>query len=340
MLGLPHHGLSYKYHGFRGTWDFPGRLYSQGRPREHKRRAAKAHEQVLLCLDTIRHTEANGLTTTSSAEQKARGMAASGFFRQSGNFLYSAASLKDHPFNDQTPEVVVLGASNVGKSTFLNALMGSEEIARVSQKPGHTTLMNAYGVGPPPRCVLSAFQKGSPRPNHSLVIMDTPGYGFKSQSDWGTSIMRYLETRRMLRGAVLLLSSEKKLLSQDRWLLRALADSRTRTLIILTRADKNLGDWQVKCSDLARAAHEETRLLGEQLCRPTGDAVLWSSEILITAARIGTRQAPRIGGGMGAARVAILDMAGLDFCGPAQEEPEKIAYSGDVVSFEDVTWKT
>ncbi|KAL2202517.1 P-loop containing nucleoside triphosphate hydrolase protein, partial [Sarocladium strictum] len=154
-------------------------------------------------------------------------------------FLYSAAELRQHPVNDHAvPEILVMGASNVGKSSLLNSLFGRRDMARASKEPGKTTLMNAYGVG-------------KPAPKHGLILMDTPGYGFGSRNEWGQNIMTYIEKRKALRGALVLISAEKKLNDEDRWLLRQLASASTRITVVLTRADKLGGGLEQSCMNLA-----------------------------------------------------------------------------------------
>ena len=75
--------------------------------------------------------------------------------------LKSAVLPKDYPAADR-PEVAIVGRSNAGKSSLLNAMAGSQ-LARVSQVPGKTRLLNFYDVGK----------------NYRLV--DMPGYGFAAR---------------------------------------------------------------------------------------------------------------------------------------------------------------
>ncbi|CEJ94625.1 hypothetical protein VHEMI10144 [[Torrubiella] hemipterigena] len=265
------------------------------------------------------------------------------FFRKNPRFLYSAAALKDHPYNPLTPEVVLLGASNVGKSSFLNALVSRSGTARVGPRPGKTTLMNAYGVGPAPITPKKDLTPGTHKPTHPLIVMDTPGYGFKSKATWGKSIVEYLASRKALRGAIVLLSSEKKLLDTDRWILKTLADTNTRTLAVLTKVDKAKGRWSVVGSDMARALQEELRALEVQSDYEWSEGSGWVPDVYLTAAGMrGASNTLGNGGGMGGVRAAILEMAGIDLGvkrAKTPEEPQNKSYEGKIVSFDDLQWK-
>lgn len=96
--------------------------------------------------------------------------------------LWSASKFRTTPQSD-VPEVAFLGRSNVGKSSLLNALMG-KEMCWVSQKPGRTREMNAFGVG------------GAKGGESRVVVLDMPGYGKGSRGEWGTEIMKYLVGRK------------------------------------------------------------------------------------------------------------------------------------------------
>ncbi|OAA69084.1 GTP binding protein (EngB) [Cordyceps fumosorosea ARSEF 2679] len=291
------------------------------------------------------------LTTAVDRTAQAHLTHAAAFFEKDARFLYSAARPRDHPHNPHVPEVVILGASNVGKSTLLNALIGRRGIARTSARPGHTTLMNAYGLGPPaplpPRPEeesRSTPPPPPPPPRHGLVVVDTPGYGYRSQSTWGDSVVRYLGARTALRGAVVLLAAEKRLTAEDRWLLAALADADVRTLAVLTKADKVAGgEWAARCADKAEEVRRELRKAergGRSMGWREGEG--WSSDVLVTAAGLARMGKASNAAGMGAVRAAILDMAGV---APLEEladeqKPENISYTGKVVSFDDIVWKS
>lgn len=83
------------------------------------------------------------------------------------------------------PEVVFLGRSNVGKSSLLNAVMG-RNICHTSSKPGRTRTMNFFAVGGPDGA-------GSPG---KIVLLDMPGYGKGSRTEWGPEIIKYLVGRQ------------------------------------------------------------------------------------------------------------------------------------------------
>jgi GTP-binding protein len=302
------------------------------------------YKQVLLASKAIRHQPAPAslthITARSTKLQIQQLSAAEKFFASPCKFLYSAEALRHHAVNNHTPEIVVLGSSNVGKSTFLNALVGQSKAARVSQKPGRTTLMNAYGVGPLPKIPRELVPKGMPPPRHSLVVVDSPGYGFRSQASWGDSIMKYLGARKMLRGAVVLLSSEKKLMAEDKWMLRTLAEANTRTVVVLTKADKARSGWVDRCGSLAQVVRQEVdslnREFGGRWRRGDGAA----SQVYITAAGMESPGRLKNGGGMGGVRTAILEMAGFTLLETVTKNAETVTYTGPVVSFDDIQWKS
>ncbi|KAM3483042.1 hypothetical protein MY8738_003486 [Beauveria namnaoensis] len=307
-------------------------------------------------------------------------------FFKAASFLYSAADFKDHPYNVQVPEVVILGSSNVGKSTFLNALAGRPGIARTSARPGHTTLMNAYGLGPapppppppssPPDSTTTATTTPpphpppppSPSPQHSLIVVDTPGYGFRSQATWGETVVRYLGARKALRGAVVLVSAEKRLTPGDRWVLEALANADVRTLVVVTKADKadkaaarrdkQSGFWAGPCAAKAEEMREEMRRVERGTGTGWKEGAGWSSDVFVTAAGCpppGKKASKRTRdagdcvvahdmsnkAGMGAVRAAILEMVGLAVKdNGANQQPQNISYTGKIVSFDDIVWKS
>lgn len=303
----------------------------------------KPHKEALFTSTLIRHSSNSNsphLTTTTTKSQDAQISSAAAFFQQGFQFLYSAESLRHHPKNEHIPEILILGASNVGKSSFLNALVGKLDAARVSARPGKTTLMNAFAVGPLPKIPKGHVKQGEKLPRYSLVLVDTPGYGFKSQASWGDAVWKYIKARKMLRGAVVLISSEKKLMEQDKWLLRTLAEANTRTLVVLTKADKGGGSWTERCSDMAELLRGELRKISRSAGNGWREGSGWNPDIYITAA--GMDRMPKLasGGGVGGVRTSILEMAGFDLQDKeVKKKDETITYGGPVVSFDDIKWK-
>jgi GTP-binding protein len=143
-------------------------------------------------------------------------------------FVRSAASAEDLP-RDGRPEIALVGRSNVGKSTLINALT-RQRIARTSAAPGKTRLANIYEVA-----------RGASRP---LYLVDLPGYGYArgDRSEIDAAIRTYFATvaRRVrgAKGALLLIDARHPGLAADRdawtWLKTVVDDA----AIVATKIDK------------------------------------------------------------------------------------------------------
>ena len=139
-------------------------------------------------------------------------------------FLISAAQLSQLP-DDCGAEVAFVGRSNAGKSSALNAIAGIKKLAKVSNTPGRTQLINLFGVSDDQR------------------LVDLPGFGFAKvpvavKERWQATLARYLETRECLQGLVLLMDVRHPLKNLDLNFLTWSAAVNLPVHVLLTKADK------------------------------------------------------------------------------------------------------
>ena len=109
------------------------------------------------------------------------------------SFVRSYVDIDALPFVNA--EVALVGRSNVGKSSLLNALAQHKNLAKTSKTPGATRLMNAFELAPE---------------NSGRWVMDLPGYGFArvskaEQQKWATMLSAYIEERENLVSVILLI---------------------------------------------------------------------------------------------------------------------------------------
>ena len=123
------------------------------------------------------------------------------------------------------PEIAFVGRSNVGKSSLMNTLVGRKKLAKTSNTPGRTQLINFFAV------------------NGTISFVDLPGYGFAkvSQSvkkDWGEMIESYLRERQSLALVIFILDVRRDPSEDDLALRDWLTHYRIPYICILTKADK------------------------------------------------------------------------------------------------------
>ena len=122
-------------------------------------------------------------------------------------------------------EIAMIGRSNVGKSSLLNALFNTKKLARGSQTPGCTKALMLFEVHP------------------QFYVMDLPGYGFNKQpkhvqKTWVKAINGYLAYRRELVHVYLLLDSRRGITENDQQMINYLNHYAIPHSVVLTKTDK------------------------------------------------------------------------------------------------------
>jgi GTP-binding protein len=125
-------------------------------------------------------------------------------------------------------EVAVVGRSNVGKSSLLNALSGRKGLAHVSKTPGRTQLLNCFTVGDPA---------------DGATMVDCPGYGYAAVSkgtraSWRGMIEGYLLEREPLAMVVVLIDGEIGPTKLDQQMLGWLRSHALPHTVVATKHDK------------------------------------------------------------------------------------------------------
>lgn len=122
-------------------------------------------------------------------------------------------------------QIVLVGKSNVGKSSFINSMCGQKRLAKVGQTPGKTRSLNYYNV------------------NNDFYLVDLPGYGYskmsqKEKENTNKLINKYIHNNSKIKHIFFLVDIRHKPTENDRIMYEWLLDQNIPFTIIATKADK------------------------------------------------------------------------------------------------------
>jgi GTP-binding protein len=157
---------------------------------------------------------------------------------------------------DGKPEFLLVGRSNVGKSSFINSIIGRKDLARTSATPGKTQTLNFYLV------------------NDKFYLIDVPGYGYAAvdkdtQQKFGMMIEEYLINRENLKRVFMLVDFRHKPTEDDLLMFNFIKFYKLGVTIVATKYDK------VKQSDKVK----QERLLNESFTLGEDDNIVYFSSV-------------------------------------------------------------
>ena len=140
------------------------------------------------------------------------------------NLAISAVRRSQYP-TDNKPEFLMVGRSNVGKSSFINTMINRKNYARTSANPGKTQTINFYLI------------------NDEFYLVDAPGYGFANlskarQKKFGLMMEDYLTTRPNLKNVFMLIDFRHKPSNDDIMMYNYLKHYKIPVTIVATKTDK------------------------------------------------------------------------------------------------------
>ena len=143
---------------------------------------------------------------------------------KNSTFVKSTPTIKERP-SDLFSEVLIVGKSNVGKSSLINSLCVKKALAFTSSKPGHTRLLNYYNI------------------DNKFYLVDAPGYGYaKGGVDldrlFGTMMDEYFTDNDHLKLVLLLIDSRREFGENDLEILEYLKASQIPYFVVITKIDK------------------------------------------------------------------------------------------------------
>ncbi|SFT53553.1 GTP-binding protein [Selenomonas sp. GACV-9] len=150
-----------------------------------------------------------------------------------GQYVASAVKKDQYPEND-LPEIVFIGRSNVGKSSLINSLTRVNNLARVSSQPGKTQTINFFEVG-----LKIAEVEG----RKAFYLVDLPGYGYaktgkERRKIWSKFIEEYLLTSERLQFVCQLIDIRHEPMASDVEMFEWLVKNNIPVLIVATKCDK------------------------------------------------------------------------------------------------------
>ena len=161
-------------------------------------------------------------------------------------FEISAVSPKQYPKNG-LPEIVLVGKSNVGKSSFINTMINRKKLARTSSEPGKTRQINFYNI------------------DNLFYFVDLPGYGFskmskKEQEQVGHFIEEYLFNRHEIALIIFLIDIRHSPTDNDKLMYNYIISSGLPCIILANKADKIA---ITKVNDTVKTLQKELNPIGD-----------------------------------------------------------------------------
>ena len=161
-------------------------------------------------------------------------------------FEISAVSPKQYPKNN-LPEIVLVGKSNVGKSSFINTMINRKKLARTSSEPGKTRQINFYNI------------------DDLFYFVDLPGYGYskmskKEQEQVGKFIENYLLKREQISLIIFLIDIRHSPTANDRLMYNYIISSGFPCMILANKADKIA---VTKVTDVVNSLQKELNPIGD-----------------------------------------------------------------------------
>lgn len=161
-------------------------------------------------------------------------------------FEISAVGPKQYPKNN-LPEIVLVGKSNVGKSSFVNTMINRKKLARTSSEPGKTRQINFYNI------------------DDLFYFVDLPGYGYskmskKEQEQVGKFIENYLFHRKEISLIIFLVDIRHSPTNNDKLMYNYIISSGLPCLILTNKADKIA---ITKVNDAVKSLQKELNPIGD-----------------------------------------------------------------------------
>lgn len=189
-------------------------------------------------------------------------------------FLLSATDVAHFPAASKTfgaPEVAFLGRSNVGKSSLINALLGSKQ-AHTSSTPGRTRAINFFAL------YEGANERLKPRP--VMIFADLPGYGYAKISksisaEWPRFIEPYLAERETLALGVCLVDTNIPPQASDTQLITFFKQMQRPFFVVGTKADRLSNNALAKSVAALKKAHGVDEVLPVSAKTDAGTKALW-----------------------------------------------------------------
>ena len=166
-------------------------------------------------------------------------------------FEVSAVSPKQYP-NNNLPEIVLVGKSNVGKSSFVNTMINRKKLARTSSEPGKTRQLNFYNM------------------DDKFYFVDLPGYGYskmskKEQEQVGHFIEEYLFNRKQIALIIFLVDIRHKPTENDKLMYNYVISAKLPFIILTNKADKIA---ITKVEEACKEIQNELNPIGDVVCIP------------------------------------------------------------------------